>query len=281
MRKALLALTIVSTLLLAAPAAQADDPPRYETYYSMFTRGEQKIPYLDTTPYVPQGLTYWPERNAMIVSYYHDGGGKARLAVLDRTTSAHIKTLVLNDTGHVHALATSANFVWVATSGNKVNRYHKSTLSAAADGSEIARNKTYTLLATSFMEISGSKMYVGQFDSDNPSTAYRYSVDSAEDLRYDNHSFGIPAKVQGMAITSTHFVWSLSWGRDNDSQLVVDSRDGPISRTVTAPNMSEDLATVGGEVYVVYESGAMKYSDADYKVRTIHHGPLSELIPGS
>jgi hypothetical protein len=36
--------------------------------------------------------------------------------------------------------------------------------------------------------------------------------------------------------------------------------------------MSEDLATVGGEIYVVYESGAKKYADADYKIRSIHHG---------
>ena len=44
-----------------------------------------------------------------------------------------------------------------------------------------------------------------------------------------------------------------------------------------APNMSEDMAVVDGELYVVYESGAQKFSDADYKVRTIHHGSLSVL----
>ena len=60
--------------------------------------------------------------------------------------------------------------------------------------------------------------------------------------------------------------------------MTVEPRDGAITRRVVAPNMSEDLATVGGELYVVYESGARKYADADYKVRTIHHGPLGELV---
>jgi hypothetical protein len=279
MKKVLPAAALALTLLPMPAVHAADDPPRYETYYSIFTRGEAKIPYLDTTPYVPQGLTYWPEQDAMIVSYYHEDGGKARLAVLDRTTSRHLKTLTLNHTGHVQALATSKSFIWVATSDKKMIRYAKSTLAQAADGAEVPRNKDYTLLATSFVEISGDKMYVGTFDLDSNGTAYRYSLDAAEDPHYDEHSFGVPSKVQGMAITPTHFVWSRSYGRANDSQIAVDPRSGPVTRTVTAPNMSEDLATVGGQVHVVYESGARKYSDADYKVRTIHHGPLSELIP--
>ncbi len=50
-------------------------------------------------------------------------------------------------------------------------------------------------------------------------------------------------------------VWSRSRGRDNDSELTVDPRDGAITRRVVAPNMSEDLATVGGD-YADYVSGA-------------------------
>ncbi|MGH8898084.1 MAG: hypothetical protein ACRDZ4_13955 [Egibacteraceae bacterium] len=64
----LLAATMATLLaLLPAATAHADDPARYKTYYSIFARGEQEIPYLGTTPYVPQGLAYWPEKDAMIV----------------------------------------------------------------------------------------------------------------------------------------------------------------------------------------------------------------------
>lgn len=68
----------------------------------------------------------------------------------------------------------------------------------------------------------------------------------------------------GSESTPTHFVWSRSYGRYADSELTVDPRDGAITRRLVSPNMSEDLATVGGEIY---------------KVRTVHHGPLGELIP--
>lgn len=260
-----------------------NDPARYQTYYSMFLRGEQRIPYLDTTPYVPQGLTHWPATDAMVVSYYDDNGGRARIAIVDRGSSAHLKSLYLDDRGHAAALATSANYLWVASTQadgtKKVIRYRWSTVAGAANNSEITRTSDYTLRASSFLEIYGSKMYVGSFHTDSNGTAYRYSLDANEVPQYDDHSFTVPSQVQGMAITAEHFVWSRSYGRNNDSTLVVDPRSGPIVRTVTAPNMSEDLATVGGELYVVYESAAMKYADADYQVRTIHHGKTSALIP--
>src|SRR5687767_1693398 len=111
------AATAALGLLVPAASAQAEDPPRYETYYSIFKRGEAKIPYLDTTPYVPQGLAHLPGQDAMAVSYYDDGGGKARLAILDRATSNDLKTLTLDDSGHVGGLATSANHLWVASTG--------------------------------------------------------------------------------------------------------------------------------------------------------------------
>src|SRR5690606_34104943 len=243
----------------------------------------RRIPYLDTTPYVPQGLTYWPAWDAMVVSYYDDNGGRARIAIVDRVTSVHLKSLYLDDYGHAAALATSANYMWLASTQSdgtkKVIRYRWSDVAAAADNSVLKRNKDYTLLASSFIEIYGNKMYVGTFKTDSNGTAYRYTLDANEEPVYDNHSFSVPPKVQGMAITATDFVWSRSYGRNNDSELTVDPRQGAITRRVVAPNMSEDLATVNGELYVVYESAAMKYSDSDYKVRTIHHGKLSVLIP--
>jgi hypothetical protein len=271
----------ISALILAAPAGAAD-PPRFETYYSIFNRGEAKIPYLDTTPYVPQGLAHLPEQDAMVVSYYDDRGGDARIALLDRATSAHVKTLTLDETGHVGALATSASYLWVSSTDGadkRIIRYSKSAIADAADGARITRDADYPVPASSFMEIAENTLYVGLFDADEDGTVHRYTLDAQENPQDDNVSFAIPSSVQGMVVTPEDFVWSRSFGRDNDSELVVDPIDGPVSRTVTAPNMSEDMAIVDGEIHVVYESGAQKFADADYKVRTIHHGSLGALIP--
>lgn len=277
-RLSLCALAALVITPLTAPAAHAADPARYATYYGIFSRGEQHIPYLDNTPYVPQGLAHLTEIDAMVVSYYDNNGAQARIAIVDRVTSEHHKTLSLDDSGHVQALATNDRYLWVA-SNRKVIRYSKSAILAAENGATVARDRDYTLLAASFLEITGDRMYVGTFELDGDGVAYRYTLDEDDNPVHDGHSFTVPSRVQGMAITATHFVWSRSYGRDNDSAIVVDPRSGPITRTVTAPNMSEDMATVGDQLYVVYESGAMKYADADYRVRTIHHGSLSTLIP--
>ena len=73
-------------------------------------------------------------------------------------------------------------------------------------------------------------------------------------------------------------IMSGSFNRDADSQLAIGPTGGDASRTIVAPNMAEDTAVAGEELYIVYESGAEKFADADYRVRTIHHAPLSEII---
>ncbi|WP_031465923.1 hypothetical protein [Sciscionella sediminilitoris] len=270
---------LLATILPAA-TANADDPPRYKQYYSTFSRGAAKIPYLDTTPYVPQGLAYLPEQDAMVVSYYHDGGGNARIAILDRKTSKQQKILALDDKGHAGTLAESKHYLWVSStkgSDKQVIRYSKDAIAKAKNGSTIKNSGISHLKASSFMEISGGKLYVGTFNEKTEGTVYRYTLDAKEQPKYDGSSFKVPAKVQGMAITPKNFVWSRSFGRNNDSELTVDARQGPVGKRIVAPNMSEDLAIAKGELYVVYESGAKKYHDADYKVRTVHHGPVAEL----
>jgi hypothetical protein len=270
---------LILALALNAPAP-SQDPPRYQDYYSIFTRGQTELPYLDTTPYVPQGLAYWPEQDAMVVSYYDDGGGKARIALLERTTSRHTKTLILDDTGHVGGLATSDRHLWVASTDGadrRLIRYAKSDLAQAADGAQIARDADYPVPASSFVEVSDNTLYVGLFETGREGTAHRYTLDADEVPQNDNHSFAIPSNVQGMAITEGHHIWSRSFSQEADSEIAVDPINGPIGRTIVAPNMSEDLAVAGGELYVLYESAAQKFPDADYKVRTIHHGNLTDL----
>jgi hypothetical protein len=37
------------------------------------------------------------------------------------------------------------------------------------------------------------------------------------------------------------------------------------------------MVFAGREIHVLYESGAKHYSNADYRVRTIHHAPVAGL----
>jgi hypothetical protein len=88
----------------------------------------------------------------------------------------------------------------------------------------------------------------------------------------------VPTRTQGMAATDRHFIFSRSFGRNSDSQITSVGRgsagDGP---TLTAPNLAEGMVFAGGEIHALDESGAKHYSDADYRVRTIHHAPVAAL----
>jgi hypothetical protein len=278
-------LTCLSTALVAlcVPVANAADPPRYKAYYDIFNRGRALIPGHDTR-WVPQGLTYWPERDALIISYY-DGDEElnSRLAVIDRASGKKQSIFELPERGHVGGLAMSKRNLWVASSGT-VSRIPKRTLALAADGDRLAVHSVPTLAATSFATFDGANLWVGTYEADARKAryAYRYPLRARErPTRTYDRKVAIPTSVQGMAIRDGRAVLSRSGGQDADSSIEVRSLaniSGRPGRVITAPNMSEGVVFGHGELHVLYESGASKYAGADYRVRTIHHGRRSRLL---
>jgi len=282
--------TAVAILMagLMAPwlaGADAADPPRYKIYYGIFNRGNSPIPG-DNTRWVPQGLTYWPDRDALIISYY-DANLKlnSRLAVIDRASGRKQSIFELPEKGHVGGLAMSKANLWVA-SGGTVSRISKPNLARAASGERLPVDSTHKLAATSFATSDGANLWVGKYDKDgnDPQYAYRYPL-GADELpaqSYDRR-VAIPNNVQGMAIKGGRVVLSISGGRgmDADSKLEVHPLKSPTGkpiRRIKAPNMSEGVVFGNGKVHVLYESGAKKWAGADYRVKTVHHGRTSDLL---
>jgi hypothetical protein len=270
---------LVAVGALAAPALLgAADPPRYRAYYDLFDRGPALIPGHDTR-LVPQGLAYWPARDALVISYYDDGGGASRVAIVDRGSGREVKTLRLRTTGHVGGLAfTSSGHLWVANRG-KLVRYSQATLDRGRDGATITADRTFDVPASSFAGARGNRVWVGRFARSGTPRAYPYRVTAGGDLVRAGASFPVPLSTQGMAVTADHFVYTRSFGRDNDSRIESFARRVPIANgpMLTAPNMAEGAVVAAGEVHVLYESGSAKYDDADYRVRTVHHAPVSAL----
>jgi len=263
---------------LAVPALPgAADPPRYHAYYHAFHRGPADVPGLRTS-LVPQGLTYWAARDALIVSYYDTAGGPSRIAIVDRRSGRYIKTLLLRTTGHVGGLGmTQSGHLWVATN-NKLFRYPAATLDRGAEARTVDSDRTYNVPASSFVGVRGNDLWVGQFKRSGTPSAYPYRVDAFGALHRAGPAFRAPTRSQGMAVTDRHFIFSRSFGQDNDSQITSVGRgsagNGP---RLTAPNMAEGMVFAGGEIHVLYESGAKHYAGADYRVRTIHHAPVASL----
>jgi hypothetical protein len=268
-------------LALAVPvAAGAADPKRYETYYKIFNRGNAKIPG-DDTRWIPQGLTYWPQQDALIISYYDGNLAKnSRLAVIDRGSGAKKKILELPEQGHVGGLAMSRLYLWVASSG-KVSRIAKSALESTGNGGQVPVDASTKVPASSFATMEGNHvLWLGTFTRKGTGTAYRYPLGLDDALPDQPGKVKIPSHVQGMAVFGKQVVLSRSFSRDRDSWLEVRpvSRPTGSGRRIIAPNMSEGVVFGHGKVHVLYESGAKKYKDADYRVKTVHHGRTSDLL---
>src|SRR5215207_8654744 len=219
--RALAALAACAVVLPAATGAA--DPKRYRTYYESFNRGNAKIPGHDTR-WIPQGLTYWPEQDALIISYYDgDHAKNSRLAVIDRAAGTKKKILELPEKGHVGGLAMSRSYLWVASSG-KVSRIAKSRLEGTGNGGRLGVDTTYKLAATSFATMEGDDLlWVGKYERSSTATAYRYPLTGEEPATGPDRKVKIPSNVQGMAVFGKKVVLSRSGGHgiDADSRLEV------------------------------------------------------------
>lgn len=269
---------VVASLAITPVTASAADPARYKLYYDLFDRGGAKIPG-HSTKWVPQGLAYWSEQDALVISYY-DGEKRlySRLAIIDRNTGVKRKILQLPTKGHVGGIGFTKRYLWVTEDG-KVTRVAKSQL-GRAEMSMIRSAGTWRAKGSSFMTIAGDKMWLGQFRQSANATTYEYRFAKGGVPVPTGRTLLTPPQVQGMVIHRGKVVWSRSYGRTNDSRIDVRPLTqtlGPAGRSIVAPNMSEGMVIARGELRVVYESGSTTYDGADYRVRTVHRAPIARI----
>jgi len=274
---------VIAVTALGGPAAHAA-PERYGEYYGHFDVGPAKIPYFSTR-WVPQGLTKMGE-DVLVASYYDRLDTLNSIVVLiDRRTGARIRTYFLDVRGHVGGLAMTATHLWVANDG-QLRRYLRTDL-ALPHLSTITAGYVKAVAASSYASADGSSIWVGHFNQDHRDWMYRYTLTAGNTLSptWVERVF-TPSKVQGVALTRSRIVWSQSYGRNNDSMLIVWPRgtgyngSSAIGNFVTAPNMSEGLVIAGGELQILFESCSDAYDGtadgnaADYIACTIHHGAI-------
>ncbi|MDO9408042.1 hypothetical protein [Patulibacter sp.] len=270
------------TAAVLPSAATAADPGDLKRYYGIFDRGPAKIPGRDTS-WTPQGLAYWPEQNALVISYYDSSGAQnSRLAVVDRTTGARRKLLVMPTKGHVGGLAMTGSYLWVANNG-KLVRFSKAQLTKKAELATLKSNGSYAAAASSYLTATADALWVGTFSkaATGTSSVYRYPLDAKQrPSARPSSTVSTPTRVQGMAFGGGKVVWSRSYGRDSRSRIDVAPTSNPTqpSRIITAPKMSEGIVNDGSRFHVVYESASSTYADASYRVKTIHSAPVATLL---
>lgn len=287
-----IALTFATTLgvVAAAPASAVDGfdsvtscaDPKLNDFdnWSGHTMGAYK-----DTNWVPQGMAYDATGDYLYVSMYHrDALEVPRVVVYRRSNSAWVKTIELAGvpkTGHVGGLAIGRGNLYVAdsTGGARIYRIPIDRVRAVPAGarravSYAARYTLSSLSRASYVDYYGGNLFVGDFYSN---VMRRYPTSSAGYVTTTpNASYGTPTIVQGVQVTSGHFVFSRSWGRDNLSKVTTQVRStGARSSHNTLPMMEGVVwapASAGSTVnrlYSVFESTSREYADSNCRTHDI------------
>lgn len=274
------------------------------------------VPGLDTGV-TPQGLAYWQEKNWLIISGYNEGS-PSTLTVVDAKTGAPVKTVALyleNGSayeGHAGGVAISQKHLWVS-SGQNVWWLPLTALADAPDKGKVTFGGHFVTVArASWTTYADGILWVGEFydaptyETDDSHKISRngltysawaagYKLDQQTDLippptgrvALPDYVLAIPNQIQGMAVTPKNILFSQSFGRNKDSNLLKYKRPdlaGQPDQTVTienktvplwfmerkllaepmpqlkVPPMSEGIITDGSNrLYVLFESGSKLY----------------------
>lgn len=293
----------LATVPLASPAvAGVDDcaattgdddfypgPSASEVYDQTFSQGPA-IP--DLPRYTPQGLTTWPnwdgDGHDLLVLGAYWKGHRSRLYGIEPATGKRVGSVYIAES-HVGGLAIAGGWLFAQnTQGNRngsVRKYRLTDLrkKLLADGTPYLGRygSTQNVYSAEFMTSYNGRVWSGHYRSSGPDKMYEYSVSSTGRLSAIGSSWKVPAKTQGVMITSNRFVFSSSDGYDRGRLRVTERRrdytDGA-GRCFRSPSMSEGITASGGKAYIAYEGGSSLYRDsARNVVLNLHKASIGTL----
>ncbi|MBA3781731.1 MAG: hypothetical protein H0X12_07760 [Nocardioides sp.] len=224
---------------------------------------------------IPQGLGYDAATGTLLQSYDdHDKGDRSTMALIDEVTGQEIGEVQLGDTfpgpdgnpvpssrpGHVGGVTVDGDNVYVTDKG-RVYTYSLSEMRNASSGQPVQQSAPPAdVSGGSYSAFKDGKLYVGDFHNN---VLYVHEKNAAGDW-VEVDAVDTPDECQGVMVRDGEYVFSSSYGRDNEGQLIVQDREtGDRSDPFTLPTMSEGVVEVDGELVVTYESGAEEYDHVE------------------
>lgn len=268
----LIVITLAALLTaLIAPAGAHADPgtypgkASYPTYNSHFWAGPS-IGHLGN--YIPQGLAYWPAKDALVTTYYNedDTGSSALISVRNRLGNKLERKRVKIVGGHAGGAVVHGKYLWVASTTvagrSTVYRYSLSRLAAAKNTSYLTYDKAFSVATSSYVTVRGGNLWVGQHTTSDstPGTMYRYNISKKGNLsKKSKASMITPGRVQGASFSNGRVIYSRSYGRTNPSMITVVNLTSKRSSSFSAPSMTQGSTIADGWYYLTTESGASFY----------------------
>jgi hypothetical protein len=257
---------------------------------------------LDT--HVPQGLTTWYDyfdvgQDLLVYTAYNENGGRAVLQGVNPRTGEHTRQVKIGK-GHVGGIAIWRDWAFVSEGDKSVRRYKLSELRNRFNGTEkgeLVGARAGSVEASSFIDIANGKLYAGRFSEDSRDSMYVYDLIptsgdiAAPTIQNPVVRIEVPQKTQGLKILPNYYIFSTSFDRNNRSNIYIMNRDyksldaayaAKELKCFRAPTMSEGVATSNRRLYVLFESGAYKYTSdpdnlPDRVLKEIPAAPLDSL----
>jgi len=295
-RKIRMADGLLPALLVLAGCALPSAPPRnlkqaapHETSKSLRlppgTEPGPVIPGLKQGA-VPQGLSYWKERNLSLTSHYFDSKIPSSIVSTDWETGKALHVAELKEPGgrfhygHAGGIAVESSNLWMA-SGAYLYRYPLESLVRDETVKAAARFNTEATTEVAFCAVQNGTVWAGEF-----AMAGKYPTDPCHHLSardgtahqgwvcgYDPEKgfatperiLSIPDQAQGMAITDRFIFLSFSFGHRNNGTI-------GIYRNPLSQPPHRTVQTSEGDRIPLW------FLDGENRVRSIGLPPMAENI---
>ena len=258
----------------------------YQDFSKLLVEANIKIPYEDD--FIPQGITI--VNDYIFIAGYKENSNSI-CYVIDKNGIVYNK-IDLNTKSHVGSIAYDSinELIWMPDEDGLLNAYeltdffYKSSIDYKYQFKDLANEFVSYIdkdkVSISFLTIDNSYIYIGNFSKNDKSMVKKYKINNKNKikLQYIN-SFYLPSKTQGITFIDynkkKYLISSNSFGRTNTSRLNIYEYKNNIedytnnNKYIDIPPMSEQIQFNLNKMYVLFESGANKYSDGIDRIEYI------------
>jgi hypothetical protein len=259
----------------------------YQDFNKILIEANTKIPFEDD--FIPQGITI--VNDYIFIAGYKENSNSI-CYVIDKNGIVY-NTIDLNTTSHVGSIAYDSinELIWMPDEDGLLNAYeltdffYKSSINYKYQFKDLANEFTSYVdknkVSISFLTIDNSYIYIGNFSKNDKSMVKKYKINNKNKIKLQFvNSFYLPSKTQGITFIDynkkKYLISSNSFGRTITSRLNIYEYKNNIedytninNKYIDIPPMSEQIQFDLNKMYVLFESGASKYSDGIDRIEYI------------
>ncbi len=270
---------------------------KYPELRKVLIEAKIKIPLM--SKFIPQGITLM--NDYILITGYYESDKFSKVYVLNNLGEI-INTVELDTKSHVGGISYDAvnDLIWLPDDNGVLNVYKASkflekkkvrkikSFKNVGEGLPDYQDKDKNLIA--YVAIDKEYLYIGNFYKTKNCFVKKYKItfDNKVKLEYID-SFYLPKKIQGITFyeknNKKYLIASSSFNRRTRSNIYIYEYDEKIMdysnnlfKQIEIPPMAEQLDIKDDKLYIIFESSASKYPNAQDKVDSILVLDLNKIL---